>query len=80
MSSSRQEQGDLLREDLDKDLVDMRDFMISSEEVKQEGKVDKEEILLEMFLKSLKSSSREEQGVVEVKEGSSRLKKAKTLW
>ena len=80
MSSSRQEQGDLLREDLDKDLVDMRDFMISSEEVKQEGKVDKEEILLEMFLKSLKSSSREEQGVAEVKEGSSRLKKAKTLW
>ena len=78
MSSSRQEQEDLLREDLDKDLVDMKDFMISTEELKvKEGR---EEIHLEMFLRSLRSSSREEQEVVEAKKASSRLKKAKTLW
>jgi hypothetical protein len=78
MSSSRQEQEDLLREDLDKDLVDMKGFMISTEELKV--KEDREEIHLEMFLRSLRSSSREGQEVVEAKKASSRLKKAKTLW
>ena len=78
MSSSRQEQEDLLREDLDKGLVDMKDFMISTEELKV--KEDREEIHLEMFLRSLRSSSREEQEVVEAKKASSRLKKAKTSW
>ena len=78
MSSSRQEQEDLLREDLVKDLVDMKDFMISTEELKV--KEDREEIHLEMFLRSLRSSSREEQEVVEAKKASSRLKKAKILW
>jgi hypothetical protein len=78
MSSSRLEQEDLLSKALDKDLVDMKDFMISSEEAK--AKDNREEIHLEMFLKSLRSFSREEQEAVEAKEGSSRFRKAKTLW
>jgi hypothetical protein len=53
MSKPRQEQEDLLKEDLDKDLVVLKDSMISLDKVKVVNKVN---LHLEMFLKSLKSS------------------------
>jgi len=53
MNKPRQEQEDLLKEDMDKDLVVLKDSMISSDKVKVANKVN---LHLEMYLKSLKSS------------------------
>jgi len=73
MNKPRQEQEDLLKEDLDKDLVVLKDSMISSDKVKVVNKVN---LHLEMFLKSLKSSL---QVVKEEVRKAFKQQKAKTL-